>query len=357
MENHIWKKCTTASVGAVALAVLSLPLSAQNTPARSTTTGTDQRQDTGVLSPADDQATPWRQEDTDFMKRAYQASFVQVDMANLALQNASSEELKQYAQEVLNDFTKAGEELRAIAGPATPQNGMTGQALSEHDYQSRSKYERKQYPYLRNNPYLLKEMENFNVGGSGLGTSRATTGTAVSRPTRPRNPTNSRPATAGIGAGSGTPVGTGTGSLGAGIADSSPNQMLHTTAVVNGNTRDNGNAFGRREERSDSRGGISGPRPAAGLTLSEELPGHYLTRKDKLIFLSRAEFDREYMKTAKNYHAELRDMLQLQVSAGGERQARQWAEKYLSVMQEYQPLMLNTGQSKTSKTKARSNGW
>lgn len=127
--------------------------------------------------------------------------------------------------------------------------------------------------------------------------------------------------------------------------------------MVNGDSRDNGNASGRREERADSRSGISGPCPAAGIVLSEELPGSYLARKDKLIFLSGAEFDREYLKAAKNDRAELINMLQLQVSAGGDRQARQWAEKYLSVMQEYQPPVLNTGKSKTSKTKASSNGW
>jgi hypothetical protein len=91
--------------------------------------------------------------------------------------------------------------------------------------------------------------------------------------------------------------------------------------MVNGSTRDNGNASDRRGEKSDSGSGISGPRPVAGLALSEELPGSYLARKDKLIFLRGTAFDREYSKAAKNYQMELTDMLPLQVSAGGDRQA------------------------------------
>jgi hypothetical protein len=127
--------------------------------------------------------------------------------------------------------------------------------------------------------------------------------------------------------------------------------------MVNGSTRDNGNASDRRGEKSDSGSGISGPRPVAGLALSEELPGSYLARKDKLIFLRGTAFDREYSKAAKNYQMELTDMLPLQVSAGGDRQARQWAEKYLSVLQAYQFPVLHKGKSKTGTTKAGSNGW
>jgi hypothetical protein len=235
---------------------------------------------------------------------------------------------------------------------------MTGQALSREDYQTRSQYEKEQYPYLKNNPYLLEEMENFNVGGSGMGTSGGTTGTAVSRPARPRNPTNSRPATAGVGTGTGTETGRGTGSLGAANTDSIPDQMVNTTAtMVGGDSRDNANASGRNEGRTDSRSGISGPQPAAGSRLSEELPAGYQAMRDKLSFLSGAEFDREYLQAAKNSQTELTNMLQLQLSAGGDQQARQWAEKYLSVMQEYQTPVLNTVKSKAGKTKSSSNGW
>jgi predicted outer membrane protein len=360
MKNQIWKQPAAACLSAAVLAILSLPLCAQDTPAESAPTGTEQRQGTGVLPPTNDQAAPSRQQDIDFMQRAYQASRAQVDMGNLALQNASSEGVKRYAQKVVDDFTRAGEELRAIAGPATPQNNMTTQALARQDYRTRSQYEKEQYPYLKNNPYLLEEMENFNVGGSGLGTSGGTTGTAVSRPARPRNPTNSRPrpAIAGVGAGTGTGMGTGTGSMRTANTDSIPDQMVNTTAtMVSGDSRDNANALGRNEGRTDSRSGISGPQPAAGSRLSEELPADYQATKDKLSFLTGADFDREYLKAAKNSQTELKNMLQLQLSAGGDQQAKQWAEKYLSLMQAYQPPVLNTGKSKANQTKASSSGW
>jgi predicted outer membrane protein len=350
MENVIWKKGAVVGLGAALLIVLSLPLSAQDVPAGSATTGTDQRQGNGVLSPTNDQAAPAQQQDTDFMQRAYQATRAQVDMGYLAIQNATSEQVKEYAQQVVSDFTRAGQELQAIAGPATPQNNLTGQALAQQDYQNRSNYEKQQYPYLKNNPELLEEMENFNVGGSGLGTSGGTTGTAVSRPARPRNPTNSRPPSAGLGMGNGTPTGTGSGEVG--NTDSIPNQMVNTTTNMV-----NDNAAGMNQERSDSRTGISAPPPRSGVSLSEELPADYQAVKNKLSALSGPEFDREYLKTAGNYHKNLMDMLQLELSAGGDQQARQWAEKYLSLMQENQPPVLGNGKAKAVKEKVSSDGW
>lgn len=59
--------------------------------------------------------------DKKFVMKAAQGSKMEVELGNLALQNASSDAVKQFAERMVNDHKKAGEELASMAS----QKGVT----------------------------------------------------------------------------------------------------------------------------------------------------------------------------------------------------------------------------------------
>lgn len=66
------------------------------------------------------------EKDKDFMAKAAGGGIAEVEMAKLALEKASSPEVKKHAQHMIDDHTKSNEELKSLASkksvtlPATP---------------------------------------------------------------------------------------------------------------------------------------------------------------------------------------------------------------------------------------------
>jgi putative membrane protein len=54
--------------------------------------------------------------DTDFMTKAAQGGMAEVELGKLAAAKAQSPEVKQFAQKMVTDHTKANDELKALAG-------------------------------------------------------------------------------------------------------------------------------------------------------------------------------------------------------------------------------------------------
>lgn len=314
-------------VMAIVLIMLSPPLSAQEKPSGSTSSGWDE-----PITPPKTDKTAASQDDTEFMKQAYEAGMTEIELGNVALQNASSEQVRQYAQQLVNDFTKANQELQSLANanaaPAQPS------ALTNANTQSTGSIEK----------YALQndDMDNFNVSGSGLGTGGGTTGTAISRPSQYkgyRRPA-SRQAYAGTGAGSGTVTGTGSGFGGAVNKNSEPMSALTNLSQP---TTNNG--------ADDSRTSATRPSPTRSI-LSAELSSQHQALKDKLLFLSGTDLDREYVKAAKANHATLVRLLKSEINGGGNDQVKQWASSQQTTISAYQNPVI-----KASKTKASTSGW
>ena len=61
-------------------------------------------------------ATPPNSTDQTFMLNTAKASMAEVELGKLAAQNASSAQVKKFGQKMVDDHTKANEELKALAG-------------------------------------------------------------------------------------------------------------------------------------------------------------------------------------------------------------------------------------------------
>jgi putative membrane protein len=53
--------------------------------------------------------------DTKFAKEAAQGGMMEVELGKVAVKNASSEKVKQFGQRMVDDHTKAGDELKSVA--------------------------------------------------------------------------------------------------------------------------------------------------------------------------------------------------------------------------------------------------
>ena len=304
-----------------ALTLMCLPLRAQNKSQTGSSSGWGNTWDAPPASTSLD--------DAEFMQKAYEASLTEVALGNLALQNASSDKVRQYAQQVLDDANQANQALQGLARASSPST--TDVAANATDAARVKHNERTTHPYLHD-AQLRQEMDEFNIAGSGLGTSGGTTGTAISRPDRPRRK-STKNADAQAGMGAGVPVGpAGTGSGGnAGdvtpLASGSPGQSSQYDATDQARTRQ-----------------------AAGLS-ETLLPAHESLR-DRLSVLSGPEFDRQYLKATKSNHATLAQLLDSQINGNGSEPVRQWAERYQTVLRKHQPPT-----AKANAAKASPNGW
>jgi putative membrane protein len=69
------------------------------------------------MSPGDAQtAMPPKVDDKKFVKDAAIGGMTEVELGKLAAQKASRDEVKQFAQKMVDDHTKAGEQLKQVAG-------------------------------------------------------------------------------------------------------------------------------------------------------------------------------------------------------------------------------------------------
>ena len=83
--------------------------------------------------------------DREFISNAYQSNLKEIQLGQLAEQQASSDEVKQYAREVVADHTRANDELQQIANangidlpsdvPSTEQEQFSGLSGTEFDRQ------------------------------------------------------------------------------------------------------------------------------------------------------------------------------------------------------------------------------
>jgi putative membrane protein len=89
--------------GAVALAVSAMPAYAQTTQKP-----TDQK-------PADQKAASAKNPDSRFVMDAAHAGMAEVELGKLATQKASKDEVKKFGQRMVDDHSKAGDELKSIA--------------------------------------------------------------------------------------------------------------------------------------------------------------------------------------------------------------------------------------------------
>jgi putative membrane protein len=109
-KRNVWVALCAAAAMSVGMAAgVSAARDGQNTNS-STTTRQDNMNGNGGRG-----TTMLSSGDRKFMMTAAQGGMAEIEMARVALERASSEEVKTYAQRMIDDHTKSGEELMGIA--------------------------------------------------------------------------------------------------------------------------------------------------------------------------------------------------------------------------------------------------
>ena len=71
----------------------------------------------GPMTPnrTDTMSTPAKVDDKKFVKEAAEGSMVEVQLGKVAMQKSSNEAVKRFAQQIVNDHSKAAEDLKQVA--------------------------------------------------------------------------------------------------------------------------------------------------------------------------------------------------------------------------------------------------
>lgn len=288
------------------LIIIPLSLSAQNKPQKkqkNASTGWESDWNAAPVKKTTDTpntSTSWDTpvwNETDFISQAKEGIAAEIEFGELALQKATNEATRNYARRLIDDYTKARHDLTPSVTGVTKSNATSSMDTPGKGYESQT------HSNLKGN------MDEFNVHGSGLGTGGGTTGTAVSRPDRPRTPSLERPEASKQGSDSQASIGSGTaGMTGSGFGS------MHDNAVANP---------------------VSGSasQSNAGVELSTE---HQRT-KDQLNNLAGIAFDRQYLQTATLEQEALVKVLE---SSSNEASAtiQQWTNQYLPIMRRQRDL-------------------
>lgn len=91
--------------------VMTLAASAQT----STQSGQDSQQPTDSMSQGKSSAAGMTMSDDAFLKKAAQGGMAEVELGQLAVQKASNEQVKNFGQRMIDDHTKANDQLKQIA--------------------------------------------------------------------------------------------------------------------------------------------------------------------------------------------------------------------------------------------------
>lgn len=109
-KRTIWVAVCAAIGVSFALAGSSPAVTGQNSNSGTTMSGQGNMNGSGGRG-----ATALSSGDRKFMMMAAQGGAAEIAMARLALERASSDEVRQYAQRMIDDHTRSGEELMAVA--------------------------------------------------------------------------------------------------------------------------------------------------------------------------------------------------------------------------------------------------
>lgn len=88
-------------------------------------------------SPKKGSASSLSEKDRKFVKKAAKGGMMEVEMGNLAMQNAKSDDVKSFGKRMVTDHSKAGEELKSIAekkGAKMPNKKPSVKWTSDKEY-------------------------------------------------------------------------------------------------------------------------------------------------------------------------------------------------------------------------------
>jgi len=234
--------------------------------------------------------------DTLFMKRALAIGVAEIEFAQVALQNSKSEQIKNFAQKMVEDYTQANNKLVAIMNGTTEEKSKMASNVGSA------------------NQGMGSSTETDSDTGSGQ-QSTETTGTIVS----------GTKDTAGIAAGG-----------------------IGSTTGTRSNSASRGAVVGQASDM-DHQANLQPAKPAVELKLS----GTYLEMRNKMEGLSGTAFDRQYVQQAQKDHNLSIRLLEAYQKEGKNAQLKSWVKEQLLVIHKHkaesEKLSASVGSTKSSK--------
>lgn len=297
MNKKILKKLTaTMLVSAGILAINVDPLLAQTQGSSSTGTQTQSgRQGTTSGRQGADKSMQGNSAISMFIQKAAEANVAEIDLGRIAMQKASSQQVKDFAQQMIDHHSMAQEQLASlVSGTASTNPGRSGAGSTGSSGND-------------TNANDSNASDDANTGTtSGNGTS-ATSGT-------------------GSTSGSGT-LGSGSGTTGSG-----------TTGNTSGTTGNMGSTSGMYQN------------------LPTELSSEHKAMRSKLEKLSGKEFDRQYMQAMVQDHAKSVALFEKQANSNDDIALQSFASKTLPIIRQHYTLAQQLSDGKSTGSGASGSG-
>jgi predicted outer membrane protein len=356
MKNIFLKKLTaTLIVSAGILAIDVMPSIAQTTPSQGNSSA---NQNTNNQSSASGQRMQGKSMgmDATFIKRASEGNLAEVELGTMALQKASSQAVKDFAQQMIDHHTKANEQLISIVSGSA---NISSNSTRDQSVPTTGNTTTQQNKNNASDDANMNDNDQQTNGSISSATNDNTVQGNNESNTRTNNPDrNISDGTGGGGSGAnsgGTTSSTSTNRVGGTEMNEGPTDNTGTSDQTglhssSGNLRtSDDNARTMSGTSGNSNGGFENP---IATTLSPE----HAAIRSKLSGLSGEEFDQAYMQAMVKDHAKTIALFESQIKKGQNTEVVTFAKSGLPMIREhYQKAQALSG-SKGNMNKSSSTG-
>jgi len=312
-------------------------------------------------------------DDAEFLRKAYEGGLAEISLARLAAEKASSNKVKAYAQEMIDEHTMANQMIASmISGQGASDQMASGNASSGGAMGTGSGTAAGTGTGTSGNVSSGTAGATDATSGSmssGGGADPATgAGTGTSGSTGATGSSSSAAGNAGVGA---TDANTsGTGATGNDSSQATGNNTNTSTGVAGTSVMGTDRATTPNNDNglpSGNSGMVGQNNALANVTVSPEVKAKeaYILSTDldaehkaleaKLSGLSGEEFDRQYMKAMVKDHTKMLNMVEAKANEAKESDepsaAQAWAKQHLPVIKQHKERAEKLAQSETGMNK------
>jgi predicted outer membrane protein len=365
------RSLAVAACLAAGICVGANPAQAQNKPKQNTTTESHSGQHqmksksdkSSMNSSRKGMKDGMAKDDAEFLRKAYEGGLAEISLARLAAEKASSNKVKAYAQEMIDEHTMANQMIAAmISGQGASDqmaSGNAGNASSGGAMGAGSGTAAGTGTGTSGNVSSGTSGATDPATGAGTGTSGSTGATGSS---------SSAAGNAGVGA---TDANTsGTGATGNDPSQATGNNANTSTGVAGTSVMGTDRASTPNNDNglpSGNSGMVGQNNALANVTVSPEVKAKeaYILSTDlneehkaleaKLSGLSGEEFDRQYMKAMVKDHTKMLNMVEAKANEAKEADepsaAQAWAKQHLPIIKQHKERAEKLAQSETGMNK------
>ncbi|MES2732625.1 MAG: DUF4142 domain-containing protein [Bacteroidota bacterium] len=286
-------------------------------------------------------------DDAEFFKKAYEGGLAEIALGRLAIEKASADKVKKYAQEMVDEHTTANQMIASMVS-GKGANNMASDNATNNTNNNNTGNNNNNAPAGVGAGTGTVTGTGAGAAGTGAGGNTGTGSTDTSRigssagsgNTNPSVPSTDSSNTSGAGSTSNTDLGTNAGSSNAGMGTDMG------TGTGNMGTTGNWIAVSPEVKAKES------------YILSTELSAEHQALKAKLSKLSGAAFDKQYLKAMEKSHNKMWKMVYAKSKEAEGKDnasltaAQAWAKQHVDVVRHHKEKavkLMNSGSSVDNK--------